>query len=47
MNKNTIAVTMGDAAGISPEIILKAFLRTELKSVPAIVIGCVQTLLKA
>lgn len=47
MNKNTIAVTMGDAAGISPEIILKAFLKTELKSVPAIVIGCVQTLLKA
>ena len=44
---NIIAVTMGDAAGISPEIILKAFLKHEMKDVPAVVIGCHQTLLKA
>ena len=44
---NIIAVTMGDAAGISPEIILKAFLNHEMKDVPAVVIGCHQTLLKA
>ena len=36
---NIIAVTMGDAAGISPEIILKAFLKHEMKDVPAVVIG--------
>ena len=39
---NIIAVTMGDAAGISPEIILKAFLNHEMKDVPAVVIGCIK-----
>ena len=41
---NIIAVTMGDAAGISPEIILKAFLNHEMKDVPAEMGGSGETL---
>lgn len=41
---NTIAVTMGDPAGIGPEIILKSLAEGELSGAPVIVVGCVQTL---
>lgn len=40
----TIAVTMGDPAGIGPEIIIKALLADELNGAPAVVIGCLATL---
>ncbi|QUG74233.1 D-threonate 4-phosphate dehydrogenase [Erwinia sp. E602] len=40
---NTIAVTMGDAAGIGPEIILNA-LGGELSGAPVLVVGCLATL---
>ncbi|WJV53271.1 D-threonate 4-phosphate dehydrogenase [Prodigiosinella aquatilis] len=39
-----IAVTMGDPAGIGPEIIIKSLVAGELSGAPAVVIGCVQTL---
>ena len=39
-----IAVTMGDPAGISPEIIIKSLLEGELNGVPAVVVGCAATL---
>ncbi|MGQ8775521.1 D-threonate 4-phosphate dehydrogenase [Serratia sp. NA_112.1] len=41
---NTIAVTMGDPAGIGPEIIIKALSEGELAGTPAVVVGCLQTL---
>ncbi|XIH84746.1 D-threonate 4-phosphate dehydrogenase [Pantoea sp. SGAir0430] len=41
---NTIAVTMGDPAGISPEIIIKALAEGELAGIPAVVVGCAATL---
>jgi 4-hydroxythreonine-4-phosphate dehydrogenase len=41
---NTIAVTMGDPAGIGPEIIIKALSEGELAGKPAVVVGCLQTL---
>lgn len=41
---NIIAISMGDAAGISPEIILKSFLSPEMYQVPAVVVGCYKTL---
>ncbi|WP_336285280.1 D-threonate 4-phosphate dehydrogenase [Citrobacter arsenatis] len=41
---NTIAVTMGDPAGIGPEIILKSLAEGELSGAPVIVVGCAQTL---
>lgn len=44
MNKNIIAVTMGDAAGIGPEIIVKSLGHGELSGAPVVVIGCLQTL---
>ncbi|RWR02619.1 4-hydroxythreonine-4-phosphate dehydrogenase [[Pantoea] beijingensis] len=40
----TIAVTMGDPAGIGPEIILKALGTGELAGAHAVVVGCLQTL---
>lgn len=39
-----IAVTMGDPAGIGPEIIIKSLVAGELSGAPAVVVGCVQTL---
>lgn len=39
-----IAVTMGDPAGIGPEIIIKSLAEGELSGAPAVVIGCLQTL---
>ncbi|MFP9229386.1 D-threonate 4-phosphate dehydrogenase [Pectobacterium cacticida] len=39
-----IAVTMGDPAGIGPEIIIKALADGELSGAPAVVVGCVQTM---
>jgi len=41
---NTIAVTMGDPAGIGPEIIIKALASGELSGANAVVVGCLQTL---
>ncbi|HBZ14996.1 D-threonate 4-phosphate dehydrogenase [Pantoea sp. NPDC088449] len=43
MNK-IIAITMGDPAGIGPEIIIKALAEGELAGVPAVVVGCANTL---
>lgn len=39
-----IAVTMGDPAGIGPEIIIKSLAEGELSGAPAIVVGCTATL---
>jgi len=39
-----IAITMGDPAGISPEIIIKSLSEGELNGIPAVVIGCASTL---
>ena len=39
-----IAVTMGDPAGISPEIIIKALAEGDLNGAPAVVVGCAATL---
>ncbi len=39
-----IAVTMGDPAGIGPEIIIKSLVAGALSGAPAVVVGCVQTL---
>ncbi|HEJ9096929.1 TPA: D-threonate 4-phosphate dehydrogenase [Serratia odorifera] len=44
MANNTIAVTMGDPAGIGPEIIIKALASGELSGANAVVVGCLQTL---
>ena len=44
MANKTIAVTMGDPAGIGPEIIIKALAEGELSGVSAVVVGCLQTL---
>ncbi|HIF9182365.1 TPA: 4-hydroxythreonine-4-phosphate dehydrogenase PdxA [Photobacterium damselae] len=38
-----IGITMGDAAGISPEIILKAFENEGMKNMPLVIFGCVET----
>jgi 4-hydroxythreonine-4-phosphate dehydrogenase len=40
----TIAITMGDPAGIGPEIIIKSLAEGELSGSPAVVVGCAQTL---
>ncbi|WP_413726886.1 D-threonate 4-phosphate dehydrogenase [Sodalis sp. RH16] len=40
----TIAITMGDPAGIGPEIILKSLAQGELSGCRAVVVGCLQTL---
>lgn len=39
-----IAVTMGDPAGIGPEIIIKSLTEGELSGAPAVVVGCASTL---
>ena len=39
-----IAITMGDPAGIGPEIIIKALAEGELSGAPVAVVGCAQTL---
>ncbi|BBR58877.1 MULTISPECIES: D-threonate 4-phosphate dehydrogenase [unclassified Klebsiella] len=41
---NIIAVTMGDPAGIGPEIIIKSLIEGDLNGAPVVVIGCVKTL---
>ncbi len=41
---NIIAVTMGDPAGIGPEIIIKSLVEGKLNGAPAVVVGCAQTL---
>jgi uncharacterized protein YgbK (DUF1537 family) len=40
----TIAITMGDPAGIGPEIIVKALAEDSLNGTPVVVVGCLQTL---
>ena len=44
MANKTIAITMGDPAGIGPEIILKSLAQGELSGCRAVVVGCLQTL---
>lgn len=39
-----IAITMGDPAGIGPEIIIKSLAEGELSGASAVVVDCVQTL---
>lgn len=41
---NIIAVTMGDPAGIGPEIIIKSLADGALSGAPVVVVGCAQTL---
>ncbi len=41
---NIIAVTMGDPAGIGPEIIIKSLTEGELSGAPLVVVGCARTL---
>lgn len=41
---NVIAVTMGDPAGIGPEIIIKSLTEGALSGAPVVVVGCAQTL---
>lgn len=41
---NIIAVTMGDPAGIGPEIIIKSLSEAGLAGTPVVVVGCVRTL---
>lgn len=44
MVTKTIAITMGDPAGIGPEIILKSLAAGDLSGCRAVVVGCLQTL---
>ncbi|VFS66888.1 4-hydroxythreonine-4-phosphate dehydrogenase 2 [Raoultella planticola] len=44
MGIKTIAITMGDPAGIGPEIIVKALAEDSLNGTPVVVVGCLQTL---
>lgn len=44
MGIKTVAVTMGDPAGIGPEIIVKALSEQELAGAPVVVVGCLRTL---
>ncbi|GKX52043.1 4-hydroxythreonine-4-phosphate dehydrogenase [Budvicia aquatica] len=46
MRSNPIAITMGDPAGIGPEIIIKSLTEGELVGAPAVVVGCLKTLQK-
>lgn len=41
---NVIAVTMGDPAGIGPEIIIKSLTEDPLSGAPVVVVGCAQIL---
>ena len=43
MKNNMIAITMGDPAGIGPEIIVKSLLDDRLAQTKAVVIGCTKT----
>lgn len=43
MTHKIIAITMGDPAGIGPEIIVKSLLDPKLADVRAVVIGCIET----
>lgn len=43
MTNKIIAITMGDPAGIGPEIIIKSLLDPKLADVRAVVIGCIET----
>lgn len=47
MNNKIIGVTIGDAAGIAPEIIIKSLNCESLNGAPIVVIGCLQTLRRA
>lgn len=42
--KKIIAITMGDPAGIGPEIIIKALSEGSLSGAPTVVVGCAATL---
>ncbi len=44
METKTVAITMGDPAGIGPEIIVKALSEDGLNGAPLVVIGCLATL---
>ena len=44
MVTKTIAITMGDPAGIGPEIIVKALREDELNGAPLVEVGCLKTL---
>lgn len=45
MKKNrVVAITMGDPAGIGPEIIIKSLAEGALSGLPAVVVGCASTL---
>ncbi len=44
MKNNVVAITMGDPAGIVPEIIVKSLAEGELAGAPAVVIGCAATM---
>lgn len=44
MTNKKIAVTMGDPAGIGPEIIIKSLAEGELSGAPVVVVGCASTL---
>lgn len=44
MANKTIAITMGDPAGIGPEIIIKTLAEGTLAGAPAVVVGCLATL---
>ena len=44
MVTKTIAITMGDPAGIGPEIIVKALREDELNGAPLGAVGCLQTM---
>lgn len=44
MNHKIIAVTMGDPAGIGPEIIVKSLAQPDLNGAPVVVVGCLATL---
>lgn len=41
-----VGITMGDAAGISPEIILKTFESEQVKNIPAVIFGCYKTFVR-
>lgn len=44
MGVKTVAITMGDPAGIGPEIIVKALNEDALNGAPLVVVGCLRTL---
>lgn len=43
MGIKTVAVTMGDPAGIGPEVVANALDSGELKGAPVVVVGCLKT----